>query len=184
VSRTRAVARPSLQPVAVSEHHTPLVSVEEGMGGRFVVLGFSPQDANSASTPAFPILVGNAIDWLGRPERGVHRRPGLGSLPAATRRVVTPNGQSLPLQTIDDRVTAILPAPGLYLAESLSGQRVLSVALGDPARSNLLASTVAPDRSPRPVLRAEGRPWWIYMAAAAFVLVSLEWVTWRRRVTV
>jgi hypothetical protein len=184
VARARGVARPSLRPIAVSEHDTPLVSIEDSAGVRYVVLGFSPQDANFASTPAFPILVGNAIDWLGRPERGVRRQPGLVSLPAGTRRVVTPNGQALPLLTLDDRVTAILPTPGLYLAETLGGQSVLSVGLGDPARSNLLASTIAPDRSPRRALRAEGRPWWMFLASAAFILAGLEWVTWRRRVTV
>jgi hypothetical protein len=99
--------------------------------------------------------------------------------------VVAPNGQALPLVPLEDRVTATLPAPGLYLAETGGGgQSVLSVGLGDPARSNLLTSAAAPDRSPRRTPRAEGRPWWIALASAALILGGLEWVTWRRRVTV
>ena len=184
IGPARAVLRPSLQAIAVSERDTPLVSIEDGAIGRLVVLQFAAGDARFAATPAFPILVGNAIDWLGRPERGVHRQPGPVSLPASTRRVVAPNGQSLPLLKLDDRVTATLPAPGLYLAQTDGGQRVLSVGLGDPARSNLQASALAEDRSARTGLRADKRPWWMYMAAAALFLAALEWVTWRRRVTV
>jgi hypothetical protein len=184
VRRARAVTRPSLQTIAVSEGHTPLVSIEDSAAGRYVVLGFSIEDPNFASTPAFPILVGNAIDWLGRPERGVHRQPGPVNLPAATRRVIAPSGQSLPLVTFDDRVTTTLPAPGLYLAEVMGGQSVVSVGLGDPVRSNLRASTVAADRAVRQASRAGGRPWWIYAASVALILAALEWVTWRRQVTV
>lgn len=185
--RGAAAAHPILDGVdtgMVRIDHTPLVSVEDSASARYVVLGFSMLDANFASTPAFPILVGNAIDWLGRPERNAHRQPGLVSLPAATRRVVAPNGQSLSLLRFDDRVTTTLPAPGLYLAEGLGGQSVVSVGLRDPGRSNLLVSTVVPDRSVQPPSRGEGRPWWIYMAYAALVLVSIEWVTWQRRVTI
>jgi hypothetical protein len=184
LGRARSVARPSLQTIAASERDTPLVGIEDTALSRFVVLAFSTEDGSFASTPAFPILVGNAIDWLGRPERGMQRRPGPASLPAGTRRVVAPGGQSLPLLKLDDRVITTLPAPGLYLAETIGGQNVLSVSLGDPVRSNLLASTVAPDTSRRPLSRREGRGWWSALVLTAFVLAALEWVTWRRRITV
>jgi Aerotolerance regulator N-terminal len=184
VGRARPVTRKSLQTIVSSEAGTPLVSVEDTASGRYVVLGFSTEDANFSSTPAFPILVGNAIDWLGRPERGVHRQPGPVSLPAATRRVVAPTGQSLAIVRLDDRVTTTLPAPGLYLAETAGRESVVSVGLGDPGRSNLQVSTVAPDRSRRQPSRAEGRPWWVGAAWAALALVAIEWVTWQRRVTV
>ena len=144
---------------------------------------FSAQEASFASAPAFPILVGNAVDWLGRPEHGAHRQPGRISLPAATRRIVAPNGQPVPLVTIGDRVSATLPAPGLYLAETASGQRVLAVGLDDPARSNLLSSTVAENRATRAARRGRSSRGGS-TAAAAFVLAGAEWVTWRRRITV
>ena len=88
--------------------------------------------------------------------------------------------------TLDDRVTTNLPGPGLYLAETRSGESVLSVNLGDPARSNLLASTVAEDRSGRTESGGAGGggPWWIYRVSGALMLAGLEWVTWRRRITV
>ncbi len=179
----RPIDRPTLQAVAMSEHDTPLISIEEAQG-RYVVIGFSMQDAGFASTPAYPILVGNAVDWLGRPERGVRHQPGHVNLPPSTRRIVSPNGRALALTTFDDRVSATLPAPGLYLAESAAGQRVLTVSLDDPARSNLMSSTLPENRSVPQRSTGGRQPWWVYCAAAAFVLAALEWVTWRRRVTV
>ena len=87
------------------------------------------------------------VDWLGRPERGVRHQPGHVNLPPSTRRIVRPTASALPLTTFDDRVSATLPAPGLYLAESAAGQRVLTVALDNPARSNLMSSTLPENRS-------------------------------------
>jgi hypothetical protein len=180
----RAFDRAALLPIAVSERNTLLVGVEDSASGRYVVLGFSTADSNVASTSALPILAGNAIEWLGRPERGMRRQPGPFLLPAMTQRVIAPNGQSLPLVRSADRVTTILPAPGLYLVESAGAQSVISVGLGDLRRSNLLVSSVVQDRSVRPEPRAPGRPVWTYAALAALALAVFEWVTWRRRITV
>ncbi|MEO7271240.1 MAG: VWA domain-containing protein, partial [Vicinamibacterales bacterium] len=178
------IDRPALQAIAASERNTPLVSIEEGPQSRYVVVGFSVQDASFVSTPAYPILVGNAVDWLGRPERGARHQPGRVTLPASTRRIVSPSGRALPLKTLDAHISATLPDPGLYLADTAGGQRVLSVGLDDPARSNLRSSTLPEDPSvPQRWGRAQ-RPWWTYCAAAAFVLAALEWITWRRRITV
>jgi hypothetical protein len=173
-----------LQPIAISDRSTPLVSVEESAAGRYVVVQFAVGDARFASTPAFPILVGNAIDWLGRPERDRRRQPGPASLPAGTRRIVAPNGRPLPLVTAGDEVRTLLPSPGLYLAETRSGREVLSVGLGDPDRSNLLVSTIKEARADRAAPRRGERPWWAGLIAAALLLAALEWITWRRRITV
>ena len=184
VRSARGLERSTMVPIALSERNTPLVGVEDSASGRYVVLGFSTEESNVASTPAFPILAGNAIDWLGRPERGLRRQPGPILLPAMTRRVIAPNGQLLPLVRNGDRVTTTLPEPGLYLTESGGAESVISVGLGDPRRSNLQASSLTPDRSATPARRSPGRPWWTYAALAALVLAALEWATWRRRITV
>ena len=124
------------------------------------------------------------MDWLGHPDRGARRQPGPIVLPASTRRVIAPNGQSVPVTALDGRVTAQLDLPGLYLVQSTGTDRVVAVTLDDPARSNLLTSTLPRDRGDSAPSRAYGRPWWTYAVLVAVVLVALEWVTWRRRVTV
>lgn len=184
VGHARAVIRPTLRPIAMSEQGTPLVAVEDGRAGRQVVFTFSIADSNVAVTPAFPVLVGNAIDWLGRPDRDLHRQPGPAVLPPATARVLAPDGRSVPLTRLDDRVGANLEAPGLYLVQSADGQSVLQVTLGDMRRSNLLTSSISETGTRPGPSRRQGRSWWIYATIAAFVLAGLEWMTWQRRITV
>jgi hypothetical protein len=185
IGHARPVVRPALQPVALSEQGTPLIAVEDTRTNRHVVFGFPVADSNLALTPAFPVLMANAIDWLGRPSRDLHRQPGPAVLPAATVRLLAPDGGLVPLTRLADRVTANLEAPGLYLVQSSDGQSVMRVTLGDMRRSNLLVSSVAAEPPSPPVVPAgEGRPWWIYATIVAFGLVTAEWITWQRRVTV
>jgi hypothetical protein len=168
----------------VSEQGTPLIAVENTPARRQVVLAFSVGDSNLAATPAFPVLVGNAIDWLGRPIRNLHQHPGPIELPPDTLRVLAPTGRSVPIARFDDRVLTTLDAPGLYLAQSPDGQSVIRVTLGDMRRSNLLASTLAASPSPQTPLESPGRPWWMWAATAALALTVLEWIAWQRRITV
>jgi hypothetical protein len=137
------------------------------------------------STPAFPSLLGNAIDWLGRSASDLHRHPGPAVLPAATLRLLGPDGRALPIVRLEDRVTATLDAPGLYLVQSAGGQRVVRVTLGDMRRSNLRRSALAdaPGAAP-PTSPASRRPWWVGIAFVALGLVVVEWITWQRRITV
>jgi hypothetical protein len=184
VRHARAVIRPTLRPIAMSEQGTPLIAIEDGRADWQIVFAFAVADSNLAVTPAFPILMGNAIDWLGRPERDLHRPPGPTMLPSATVRVVAPDGRSLPLTRLDDRVRVSLDEPGLYLVQSADGQRVIRVTLGDTRRSNLLVSSLPDTRSPLPPGEGPGRSWWVYATIAALTLVALEWMTWQRRITV
>jgi len=183
VGSARAVIRPTLQPVAVSTQGTPLVAVEDSREGRRIVFGFAVADSNLAVTSAFPILIGNALDWLGRPQRDLYRQPGPVLLPLATRRILAPDGRGVPFTTLDEHVRATFDAPGLYLVQSTDGQSVVRVTLGDMRRSNLLASSL-PDASPAIPTAVRARPWWIAAAMAAFVLATVEWITWQRRITV
>ena len=75
LQRAVALERPGLRPVASTQNGTPLVSVQDG-AARLAVIGFSSADSNIASLPAWPVLVANAIDWLGRPDHGERPRPG------------------------------------------------------------------------------------------------------------
>ncbi|MEO8070029.1 MAG: VWA domain-containing protein [Acidobacteriota bacterium] len=184
VGRATGITAPQLQPIATTEGSTPLVSIEDTGSARYVVLGFPVADPGFASTAAFPVLVGNALDWLGRPERDVRRQPGIVVLPATTRRVIAPDGRSLPLAKLGDAATTTLTAPGLYLVESPGAQSVLTVGLDDPRRSNLMTSSMPRGDANAAAGQPLRRPWWMYLTGAALGLLLLESLTWRRRVTV
>jgi hypothetical protein len=56
---------------------------------------------------------------------------------------------------------------------------------GPPLLSNLTRPTRAGAGGvPTVTAGRSGRPWWLYFAVAAFVLVLAEWWTWQRRITV
>jgi hypothetical protein len=150
-----------------------------------VVLAFPLADSNLAFSPAFPVLFGNAIEWLARPSYGPARKPGPMFFPASTSRIAAPDGSSVPITRSGDRAAALLTMPGLYLVEAGGSRGVVTVQVGDPDVSNL-GRTSLPDEGAGVAAVPSGarRPWWIYVVACAFVLLSIEWWTWQRRVTV
>jgi hypothetical protein len=181
-------ARPygaTLTPVARSAQGTPLVYVADTKDRRFVVLTFGPAESNLASAPGFPVLMGNAIDWLVRPEAHGARTTGLATFGTTTARLIGPGNRDVPLSRLDSASLAMLRTPGLYTAETAGAKSTFAVNAGDPQVSNLARTTLSQSDQARPVgAGLSGRPWWLYCAAAAFGLVLAEWWTWQRRITV
>lgn len=183
--RARAFDGPDLQPIARSERGTPIVSIVDTTTMRAVVAGFSLVDSNITSTPAFPILIGNAVDWLAHPVSVPPQAPGSVTLPTGTARVTGPDGASMPITRAGDRALARLAGPGLYLVEGAGARSVIAVNAGAPELANLQRSSLpTPSSLSTASSRFAGQPWWLYAAALAFVLLTVEWWTWQRRITV
>jgi hypothetical protein len=171
--------------IARSENGTALVAVSETRDRRLALLTFAISDSNLARAAAFPVLVGNAVEWLARPALQSPRHPGLARLPGSTRRVIAPDGAVLPLLRAGPDAIAVLQAPGLYLVEGAGSRSVVAVNAGDPVVSSLTRSALQGQDAAGPAEPGRsGRPWWLYAVAAAFVLAAAEWWTWLRRVTV
>ena len=184
IARSRRYEGPALKPVAVSAEGTPLVSVLDAPGVRGVLLGFSTADSNLTDVPAFPILVGNALDWLARPAAGEVRVPGPLELPASTTRVTAPDGTAVGLVRAGDRVLARLRTPGLYLVEAGGSESVIGVNVGNPTIGNLSRTSLPPDASHATLAMFGGGAWWLYGVVLALVLIVTEWCTWQRKITV
>lgn len=184
VKRARALAGESLQTIARSENGTPLVLVVDTPRQRAVVWSFAIADANAASAPGFPVLFGNSIEWLARPSYGVQRAPGAVRLPASTTRVVSPDGQGLPVIRAGETSVVRASAPGLYLVDAAGSRGVIGVNVGDPDVSNLSRSTITEGAASRVGAGGAGWPWWMWAVVVAFALCTLEWWTWQRRITV
>jgi hypothetical protein len=181
IARATAFAGPGLEVAARTERGTPLVLVSDAADRRLAVLTFTAADSNLATAAAFPVLMGNLIEWLARPGDGETRRPGRVYLPASTVRILGPDGADVPMTRAGDGVTAVLAEPGVYTVEGGGAERRIAVNVGDPDVSNVSRSTVAASST---TLASGGRPWWLYALVAAFVLACVEWWTWHRRVTV
>jgi hypothetical protein len=185
IDKARPYGAPALQPVARSERDTPLVYVSQSVDQRLVVVTFGPDESNLARAPGFPVLIGDALDWLTRPAEGGSRRPGPASFDRSVSRLTGPDGSAVPLEHAGDRLTTVLARPGLYVAEGGGARSSFAVNVGDPQVSNLLRTSLgASGRALAVTSGASGRAWWLYCVAAAFALIFAEWWTWQRRITV
>jgi len=184
IDRARDCASTSLVPIARSSRGMSIICVGESNDRRLVVVGFGPADSNIATAPAFPVLVANALEWLGRPaNRELSLRPGLTPFTGPAR-VVRDDGESVPLTRLPASSFGVLAAPGLYTIESAGARNTIAVNAADPQRSNVAKTTLGAGANAAPPRNPLERPWWLACALAAFVLVFAEWWTWQRRLTV
>jgi hypothetical protein len=184
VSRARMPTGPLLTPIAHSARGNAIVSVIERMDTRAVVVGFGTEESTFGGAPAFPVLIGNAIDWLAHPVTSAAVPPGAIELPLGTAGVLDPDGRPLDLQRVSDRVLARLERPGLYFVTAGGAHGVLAMNAGDAATADLRRTSLAdqPPTGNGPV--AESRAWWRYAVVLACGLLLLECWTWQRRITV
>ena len=64
---------------------------------RAIVVTFGPGDSNLPSAPAFPVLIGNALDWLARVSSDGAHRTGPIALDEGIVRVTDPKGEPVRL---------------------------------------------------------------------------------------
>jgi hypothetical protein len=172
-----------LEAVARTDQGTPLVEVADRPDRRMVVLTFGLGDSNLPSAPSFPILMGNALEWLARPNGGEPRAPGLVKLAGSTRAIVGPDNQPVTFTRTGPAAYAHLTAPGFYDVEAGGSHMSIAVNAGNPETSNLSHTSLASAANASGGV-SSGYAWWLYLAVAAMVLVTIEWWTWNRRLTV
>jgi hypothetical protein len=189
IGRARAFASDTLVPVAHSARRTPLVYVSEAPDRRLVVVTFGAAESNLAGAPGFPVLLGNALDWLTNPVMAAaDAAPAEGGryhLPPGVARVTGPGGGRVALTRVGTGAIASLREPGLYAVEGGGATSHLAVNVGNPHLSDLMRASAFAGAGTRAVQPgASGRPLWIYFVLFAFLLAAAEWWTWQRRITV
>jgi hypothetical protein len=104
---------------------------------------------------------------------------------SAVETVTGPDAAPVPLARVNLTAVGMLRQPGLYTVEGAGGRSTIAVNVGDPLLSNLMRTPpLAAARASAVQPGTSGRPWWLYLAAAAFLLALAEWWTWQRRITV
>ena len=186
IDRARVYKPPQLTTLAASVAGTPLIMIGDAAGHpRVAVLAFGPNDSNLASAPAFPVLIGDALDWLARPPMTDVQQPGRAAFAPSVTRVTGPKGSALPLLALSGQHVTTVRTPGLYAEEAGEARGTFAVNIIDPDVSNTSHTTAAASRAPVSVTAGMSpRPWWIYLAALAFAIAVVEWWTWLRRITV
>jgi hypothetical protein len=180
IKKARGYETSVLTTVAQSEKGTSLVLVADAPERRYVALSFAIADSNLAFAPAFPVLIGNAIDWLARPSFGPSRRPGRITLPSSTVRVTGPSGAAVPVARAGDQVVATLPSQGCIV--EVGGSRgVIAVNVGD---GGFQPESIEPGW--RACTASAGRRTAVVDVCGdrRVSARTIEWWTWQRRVTV
>ena len=186
-----AVASALGAPLIVTRAHPDL---------RMVALAFDVRHSDLPMRAAFPLLISNALGWLGAPTApdAVSLRTGRSlrvMLPesgphSAVATVTDPRGVTRTVTAQSGAIEIPIAHPGFYRVAAPSGPpRALAANLADPTEADLTPAahliiagkTLQP---PDPPVRRPRRPiwWWALIAAAALSLA--EWWTYHRRWTV
>jgi Ca-activated chloride channel homolog len=178
-----------LEPLVVSSAGTPLILAGERDGRRMVVLAFDPNESNLPKLAAFPLLFANAVDWLYPlasaralvPGETLYLAPGT-QIRAPGERTLSVGGSGIFAETDEAGVYEIVPAGGAPQPAQPGGKVPpplrFTVNMADPAESAIEVSAHPELERQAEVAagRQTSREYWTPLAAAALVLLGLEWL--------
>ena len=169
-------------PLAFTGRGNPLVAVREPGGVSHALFTFDVSRGNIANDPAFPVLIGDVLEWFARTSPVRVEAPGTMRLPADVSAVRKADGGGVEVRKVGDGAVADLREPGVYLADRPSGQLAIAINAGSRASSNVRHSSRADAASASAPAASAGI--WIWLVVGALLLLAIEWYTWQRRVTV
>jgi hypothetical protein len=155
-------------------------------GRRFALLSFSLESSNFAHQPGFPAFLSNAVDWLTREPRALGHALGQVSVPAADARVLDLEGAPVATRAAPGATLFDAYQPGLFTAVTSEERLRIAVNAMDPALTAINASrftrevAVPAPAGTAPRVRADP---WLLLLALAVLLLTVEWWTYNRRVT-
>lgn len=153
---------------------------------RWVALGFDVANSNFGLLPAFPLFLGNSVNWLADEPEIVRVQPGIVAVPFADARVLAMDGAALPVTTVEDRSFFEAAQPGLYTAIGNDRPLRITVNLLDRRISNVNQSVVPTAAAPAQAGTVSAIPFGLSALLLMLVvgLLCVEWVAYHRRITV
>lgn len=169
-------------PLAFTSRGAPLVAVREPGGVAQALFTFDLTRGNIANDPAFPVLVGDVLEWFARTPPVRVEPPGLVRLPGDVTAIRRADRGSAALRHVGGVAVADLREPGVYLASRPSGELAIAINAGSRASSNVRHSSRADAAGSGAPAAPAGL--WMWLVAIALGLLAAEWYTWQRRITV
>lgn len=155
-------------------------------GRRIAVLSFALEASNFAMQPSFPGFLANTVDWLTREPHASAQRLGLVSLPVPGAQVLDLEGNTVPTREVPGATLFDAFTPGLYTAVAADQRLRVAVNVLDARVTSINAARATSSASPSTSATPAG--WmldpWLVLLLAAVALLSLEWWSYHRRVTV
>jgi hypothetical protein len=184
MDRAKRVDGTGATVLAESENRTPLILASPASRRpRWIMLTFSLAGSDFPLHPGFPLFVDNALAWFSREPLALRRQPGLVEFDMAGAQVKSIDGTTLPVHSKPDGSVFQVDEPGLYIATDQDSRQHIAVNLASQQYSNInrtSADGAAASSVPSGWLQHE---LWFYMLGAALVLITVEWFTYHRRLT-
>jgi hypothetical protein len=185
---------PFAAPIVEGPDNSSLIFSWERGRTRAVVVAFKLLESDWPLRLSFPLFLSNALDWL-RDEGRAQTRPGealrvrLGDNETQVD-VSGPGGRKATLtgESGRDVVYGDTDRCGLYTVTRKKGEQRLALNLLDPQESRgtvepeikTVSGQVTAGSAVPPIVR----PYWRWLALAALLLLTVEWVVYHRRIEI
>jgi hypothetical protein len=188
--------------VLASSFRRPLILARERDGRRQVIVGFDVKRSDLPLRIAFPLLVANTIDWFADDEiehdvsvwrvgRSWHVPLARHQFPAhdGQATAVTPSGRRERVPVHSGRAVIHGNEVGLYTLMRAENRLALAGNLANASESDIAARAQAEVRRLElaPTTGSNSLLWrriWLYLILAALGLLTVEWLTYNRRITI
>jgi hypothetical protein len=167
--------------VIASSRQGPLIVASEKP--KWLMLTFDLQSSDFPFHVGFPVFIENVLTWFSREQLALRHSPGIVDVPLANAQIRNIDGTEVPSQQQLGRTIFEAAEPGLYAATQGDNRVHVAVNLANPTFSDINRSVFKTDRraaTPEYWLRRE---LWFYMLLVAVALISAEWFTYHRRIT-
>ncbi len=152
---------------------------------RWVATTFDLSDSNLPLQAGFPVLLANAMQWLTGEPQALVRSPGWVEVPAPRGRVLGLDGKEVPARAMGNGIAFEAPGAGFYTV--VTPERVLRVAVnvfgGEMTSINRSKLAAQSETSEPAAARTRIEPW-VLLLFIALALLTAEWMTYHRRLTV
>jgi hypothetical protein len=174
----------NLTVLAESEDHSPLIVASDIPGmPRWILLSFSLANSDFPIHSGFPIFIDNALAWLSREPLALRRQPGLVDVPMKDAEIKALNGMTITSHPREDGTVFETDEPGLYVATHENLRQYVAVNLGNSQYSNVNGTASQQSKAASSSGGWLQKELWFYMIAVAAILLTVEWVTYHRGVT-
>lgn len=180
IERAARIDASNLMVIAAS-NQTPLIVASEKP--RWVMLTFDLESSDFPLQAGFPVFIENVLSWFNGEQLALRRPLGHVAVPLANAQILTTDGKTIPSEQQLGSTVFQASQPGLYTAVQEDTRVHVAVNLVNPNLSNVNQSSLRTSTA-----TAQPRAWfshelWFYMLLAAIALISVEWYTYHRRIT-
>lgn len=172
---------PSNLTVIAASKQTPLIVASDKP--KWVMLTFDLDASDFPFHVGFPVFVENVLAWFSREGVALRRSPGTVDVPIANAQIRTIDGKTVPSQQQLGKTVFEASEPGLFTASQGDTRVHLAVNLASGVFSDVNRSVFKDDRVSSSSQHWLQRELWFYMLLAAVILISGEWFTYHRRIT-